>query len=145
MLETTPVARPVIYTLAGIAASERCVIERTENAFVTREDDTSAANDWVPARPSWEGRIGMRRFLTSTFDEATGYSRARREALAGWTGAVTTDCFDWIKEPILNPYTRLAAAMCPARGVLHTVGYDLTDAALPERVTQICEIETVAA
>ena len=98
-----------------------------------------------PELPSWEGRIGTRRFLTSTFDEATGYSRARREALAGWTGAVTTDCFDWIKEPILNPYTRLAAAMCPARGVLHTVGYDLTGAALPERVTQICEIETVAA
>src|SRR5579864_5898915 len=30
MLETTPVARPVIFTLAGCASGERCVIERTE-------------------------------------------------------------------------------------------------------------------
>ncbi len=63
MLETTPVARPVIYVLAGCAANERCVIERTETDFVTRDDDTSAANDWVPCRAGWEGRIGTRRFL----------------------------------------------------------------------------------
>ena len=29
-LETTPIARPVIYTLAGCQPGERCVIERTE-------------------------------------------------------------------------------------------------------------------
>src|SRR5262249_34860089 len=29
LLETTPIARPVIYTLAGSRAGERCVIERT--------------------------------------------------------------------------------------------------------------------
>ena len=145
MLETTPVARPVIYTLAGVTASERCVIERTENGLLTREDNTCAANDWVPPRPRWEGRIGTRRFLTSTFDDAASYSRARRDALAAWTGEVSTDRFDWIKEPVLNPYTRLAVAMCPARGILHAAGYDLTGAALPERVTQICEIEAVAA
>ena len=48
MLETTPVARPVIYVLAGCTVDERCVIERTEIGFVTREEETSAANDWVP-------------------------------------------------------------------------------------------------
>ena len=48
MLETTPVARPVIFMLVGCRANERCVIERTETGFVTREDDTCAANDWVP-------------------------------------------------------------------------------------------------
>ena len=72
MLETTPVARPVIYTLVGCAPGERCVIERTETGFITREAETSAANDWVPARPRWEGRIGTRRFLTSSFAEAAG-------------------------------------------------------------------------
>src|ERR1700683_1455497 len=50
MLESTPVARPVIYTLVGCSAHERCVIERTETGFVTREHDTSVANDWVPSR-----------------------------------------------------------------------------------------------
>ena len=88
MLETTPVARPVIYTLIGCGANERCVIERTETGFVTREDDTCTANDWVPPRPGWEGRIGTRRFLVSSFDEARataggGATRWRLERLGG--------------------------------------------------------------
>jgi hypothetical protein len=141
MLETTPVARPVIYTLVGCAAHERCVIERTETGFVTREQNTSAANDWVPERPHWEGRIGTRRFLTSTFDEAAGHSRARREALAGWRGAFGEGGFDWVTPPVLNPYTRLAVAMCPASGNLRAIGYDLNGGELPEPVTAMCELE----
>ena len=145
MLETTPVARPVIFTLIGCGASERCVIERTEIGFVSREDDTCAANDWVPSRPGWEGRIGTRRFLVSSFDEATGYSRARRESLASWDGVLADRRFDWVREPVLNPYTRLAVAMCPTSGILHVIGYDVTDAVLPEPVTQVCDIASVAA
>ena len=140
MLETTPVARPVIYVLVGCAAGERCVIERTERDFITREDNTSAANDWVPCRDGWEGRIGTRRFLTSSFADAASYSRARRESLHGWDGAASAPAFEWVREPVLNPYTRLAVAMCPAKGVLRAVGYDRTDALLPEQVTQACEI-----
>src|SRR3984885_6937516 len=140
MLETTPVARPVIYTLIGCAADQRCVIERTETGFVTREEETSAANDWVPSRPGWEGRIGTRRFLTSSFADARSYSRARRESLVGFHGALAAPRFDWVREPVLNPYTRLAVAMCPATGILRAVGYDVTQAPLPEPVTQMCEI-----
>ena len=140
MLETTPVARPVIYTLVGCAADERCVIERTETDFQTRNDQTSAANDWVPCRPGWEGRIGTRRFLTSSFADAAGFSRARRDMLRNWDGALSAPGFDWVREPVLNPYTRLAVAMCPADGVLRAIGYDPGDALLPEPVTQICEI-----
>src|SRR5947207_5887687 len=33
-LESTPIARPVIYTLAGCVAGERCVIERTEDGHL---------------------------------------------------------------------------------------------------------------
>jgi hypothetical protein len=140
MLEGTPVARPVIYVLAGCAAKERCVIERTETGFVTREDNTSAANDWVPSRPHWEGRIGTRRFLSSSFADAASYSRARRESLAGFAGALAAPHFDWVREPVLNPYTRLAVAMCPASGLMRVVGYDVTAAILPEPVTGMCEI-----
>ena len=121
------------------------MIERTETGFVTREDDTCAANDWVPSRPGWEGRIGTRRFLVSSFDDATGYSRARREALASWDGSLADGRFDWVREPVLNPYTRLAVAMCPASGILRVVGYDVAGAALPEPVTQVCDIAPVAA
>jgi hypothetical protein len=141
MLETTPIARPVIYTLIGRGAAERCVIERTETGFVTREDDTCAANDWVPSRPGWEGRIGTRRFLKSSFAEAAEYSRQRRDMLADWRGTPTAPGFEWLREPVLNPYTRLAVAMSPACGILRVIGYDVTGAALPEPVTEVCEIE----
>src|SRR5262249_33624151 len=46
-LETVPVARPVIFTLIGCERGERCVIERTEEGFTSRVEDTSAANDWL--------------------------------------------------------------------------------------------------
>lgn len=140
LLESTPVSRPAIFTLVGCAAGEICVIERTETGFVTRETDASAANDWVPERPRWEGRIGTRRFLANSFADAARYSRTRREALAGWDGALAECRFDWVSPPVLNPYTRLAAALCPARGILRTIGYDLTGAEWPEPVTQLCEI-----
>jgi hypothetical protein len=140
MLETTPVARPVIYTLIGCVPNERCVIERTETDFITRRDETSAANDWVPCRDGWEGRIGTRRFLTSSFADAASYSRARRDSLRGWEGAPSARGFDWVREPVLNPYTRLAVAMCPAAGILRVVGYDRDQDLLPKPVTQIREI-----
>jgi hypothetical protein len=143
LLERTPVARPVIYTLVGCSARERCVIERTESDFVTRERETSAANDWLPTRPGWEGRIGTRRFLVSTFAEAGGFSRARREALAAWSGPLANTGFDWVCPPVLNPYTRLAVAMSPAHGILRAVGYDVVGADLPEPVTQPCEVESL--
>jgi hypothetical protein len=143
LLETTPVARPVIYTLVGCSANERCVIERTETGFITREEETSAANDWLPSRLGWEGRIGTRRFLVSSFAEAAGYSRARRESLASWRGSLAAPGFDWVREPVLNPYTRLAVAMSPSTGILRALGYDLAGAALPQPVTEVCEIEAL--
>ena len=57
MLETTPVARPVIYTLAGCTSGERCVIERTEEGYNTHSDRTCVANDWLESAEGWEGRI----------------------------------------------------------------------------------------
>jgi hypothetical protein len=147
MLETTPVARPVIYTLIGCEGDQRCVIERIETDFVTREQDTCAANDWVPPRPGWEGRIGTRRFLTSSFADAASYSRGRREALAAWPGDFAESGLNWVREPVLNPYTRLAIAMCPGRGIIRARGYDLAGGGacvnLPEPVTQLCELETL--
>jgi hypothetical protein len=141
LLEQTPVARPVIYTLVGCAPHELCVIERTETAYVTRVEDTCAANDWVPRRPGWEGRIGTRRFLVCSFDDAAGFSRARRDALAAWSGPLATGGFDWVREPVLNPYTRLAVMMSPAGGILRATGYDLAGGDLPEPVTQAGEVE----
>src|SRR5262252_2998448 len=80
LLERVPVARPVIFTLAGCAPGERCVIERTEEGFATH-DDTVAANDWRHSVDAWEARVGGDNLLTATYEQARAKSRARRDAL----------------------------------------------------------------
>src|SRR5262249_53298547 len=116
-LETTPIARPVIYTVVGCCSGERCVIERTQDRFSSRTHDTSAANDWVPSRPHWEARVAAEALFTRTVGEAAEKSRRRREQVAAWPGFFGAE-FDWVTPPVLNSQTRLAVEMCPARGVL---------------------------
>ena len=141
MLESTPIARPVIYTLAGCRPGERCTIERTEDTFNTRLDEHGAANDWLESMPQWEGRIGASKVLTSTFEEAAAFSRARREGLAFWSGSFACDSFGWVAPPVLNLYTRIAVEMCPARGILRAVGYELpAGAEFAEPATLPCEL-----
>jgi hypothetical protein len=140
VLEETPVARPVIYVLVGCAPGERCVIERTETGFVTREEKTSAANDWIPNRPRWEARMPANRFLTFSPEDAAARCRDRHDALASWGGLLSRSGFDWVKPPVLNPYTRLAVTMSPARAILRVAGYEMIADGLPEQVTQTCEI-----
>ncbi len=136
VLETLPIARPAIFTLAGCQRGECCVIERTEDGFRTRERETGAANDWLEPQPRWEARIGFSKALTSTFEEAAQYSHARRTALAGWAGEFANSNFGWLTPPVLNPYTRLAVEMCPARGVVRVVGYERAkDEDMPRPVT----------
>jgi hypothetical protein len=140
MLEKTPVARPAIYTLVGCAPGERCVIERTENGSETRLDNTSAANDWVPSRPMWDARMLATNLLELSSAEASARCSARRDALASWNGRFSQRGFAWVEPPVLNPYTRLAVTMCPARGILRAAGYEITGAGLPSQVTEIREV-----
>jgi hypothetical protein len=140
-LETIPIARPVIYTLVGCEPGERCVIERTEEEFATSVDETCAANDWLPRRTGWEGRISATKIFKCTYEEAAEASGARREALSGWREDLARPDFLWVTPPVLNPYTRLAVAMCPAKGLLRVAGYELAGgAALPQPVTKVREI-----
>ena len=123
VLETTPIARPVIYTLAGCRSGERCVIERTEREHLTRVEETSAANDWLIRRDFWEARVGGDQLFRASPTEAGGNSKLRREALAAWT-APFGNGFDWVAPPVLNPMTRIAVEMCAAQGVLRVAGYE---------------------
>lgn len=142
LLETTPVARPVIYTLAGCEPGERCVIERTIDGFVTHTDATGAANDWLVRRKGWEGRISTKVMLTITTDEAAARSLDRRVALSTWERPFAGD-FDWVTAPVLNQYTRIAVEMCAARGILRVRGYEsVPDSELPQPATQ--QLEMVA-
>jgi hypothetical protein len=129
MLEAIPVARPVIFTLAGCRGGERCVIERIEDDFNTRTDNHGAANDWLESMPEWEARIGASKVFTCSFEEAAQYSRDRRNGLALWNGSFTRNSFGWVAPPVLNPYTRMAVEMNPARGILRVVGYERPEGA----------------
>ena len=140
-LEHTPIARPVIFTLAGCRAGERCVIERTEDGFATRTEQTSAANDWWQSTWPWEARVSTAVMLTRTFDEAAANSRLRRETLAAWEAPLARDGFDWVAPPVLNAMTRIAVEMCAANGTLRVAGYEQEgDGEFPQRVTQVREI-----
>jgi hypothetical protein len=141
ILETVPIARPAIFTLVGCRPGERCVIERLEEGGRTRDDELGSANDWLHSVPSWEGRVGASKLVTSTFEEAAEASRLRREGLASWRGAFGRDSFGWLAPPVLNPYTRLAVELCPARGTLRAVGYELVAGEeLPRPATRPCEL-----
>jgi hypothetical protein len=145
-LETVPVARPVIFSLIGCERGERCVIERTEEAFATRTEDTSSANDWLRRAPPWEARVCTTLLLTVSSDEAAARSRARREALSTWPQSFAHADFAWVTPPILNPFTRVAVEMCAANGALRVVGYELEEGSdLPRRVTQMRELAASAA
>jgi len=140
LLETTPIARPVIYTIAGCKPGERCVIERTTDGFTTRTDDTGAANDWLERRNGWEGRIGANVMFTCSHDDAGANSRGRHAALTAWESPFI-GAFDWVAEPVLNHYTRMAVEMCAARGILRVVGYETEPGSeFPQPVTQMREI-----
>jgi hypothetical protein len=119
--------------------------QRIECGFESRVEETSAANDWTPSRPFWEARIAATNFLTCSFAEAAARSRTRQEALAQGRGRLSDRDFDWVRPPVLNPYTRLAVTMRPARGILSVVGYDKRGGDLPEPVTQLCEAARQAA
>ncbi len=143
-LETTPIARPVIYTLVGCYPGERCVIERTQDSFASRDNDTGAANDWLQSQPPWEARVGAEVLFTRTFDEAAENSRTRRDHLAAWPGPFVGG-FGWVSPPVLNSQTRLAVEMCPATDVLRAVGYEQAEGKeLPEPVTLTRELTEAA-
>jgi hypothetical protein len=145
-LETTPVARPVIYTLAGCRRGERCVIERMEQSFESRDEDTAAANDWLHAQATWEARVSSQAMFTRSYEEAAARNLSRKRHLAAWSGAFARGTFDWVTPPVLNSFTRIAVEMCPAKGMLRAVGYEtLPGYEFAQAVTQACEVPAAVA
>ena len=123
-LETTSLARPVIFTLVGCRAGERCVIERTEEDHVTHVDQTVAANDWRQSRKPWEARIASDLFLRCSYEEAIARSRARCASISCWSRPLSEGDFGWVTPPVLNPCTRSAIELCPALGILRVMGFE---------------------
>ncbi|MBL8659593.1 MAG: hypothetical protein JNM75_07540 [Rhodospirillales bacterium] len=106
----TPLCIPAFYTLAGAAAGEGCVIERTESRAAVHDQPAAIANHWLRLRIP--GR-----------DRGTD-SRGRREQMTALLDRPAVDDFDWVRPPIMSPTTRLAVVANAAAGTLLVRGYE---------------------
>lgn len=50
------------------------MIERTEDYFCSRNQNTAAANDWLKNRPTWEDRVGPEVFFTLSCGGVASYA-----------------------------------------------------------------------
>jgi hypothetical protein len=129
LLETVPVARPVLFTLVGCRAGERIVIERDGIETRAYGDDTTVANAWQEERPGWRPRV-------CGIGTPADNNRRRRAALEAWMGKDTAD-EAWVADPVLNECTRLSVEMSPATGRLVVAGWEPDGRGSAARVTAV--------
>ena len=106
-LTHTPIALPVIFTVAGTKPGQTLTIERQRTEARIDREKAVAANHWrlydEPARP--RGRT----------------SPERAEHMhSSWTGSEAA--FDWLSPPVLNKDTRLALECDMAAGTMAVLG-----------------------
>ena len=111
VLRDTPIALPTIFALSG-ANGEACVIERQEEKAFVFDGDEVMANHWLNSQ--W--RRGRSRGLDSE-----GRWRALRAAAKQ---PEIAEGFGWLRPPVLNRLTRLAAVMNAATGALSVIGLE---------------------
>jgi hypothetical protein len=112
LIRNTPVCLPAIFTLAGAKAGEAVVIERTETAGF-EPAEPAAANHWAAV----PGPAGRPRNASSEQRRAT-----MATLLAGGQGWA----LDWLRDPILQPDTRLVVMANPSSGRLLVQGWEKT-------------------
>jgi hypothetical protein len=129
LLETVPVARPVLFTLVGSRPGERAIIERDGAGTRIYRDDTAVANAWQEERPGWRPRC---------CGEGTPVdnNRRRRAALAAWAGQDGPDK-EWVAHPVLNECTRVSVEMSPATGRLVVAGWEADGRGSAARTTAV--------
>lgn len=111
VLRDTPVALPALFAISS-ANGDACIIERQEDSAIVLEGNEVIANHWVNSQ--W--RRGRARGIDS---EGRWHSmRASIEQTDMGQG------FGWLRPPVLNRLTRLAAVMNAATGALSVVGLE---------------------
>jgi len=97
LIAREPLARPTLFTLAGVNHGELALIERTEREARIYRGPVIVANDWQERRPGWQARM----------------SRENNDARIALMRNVAPDAprFSWVTEPVLNRLTRLAVEM----------------------------------
>lgn len=116
MLSETPIAIPVIFTLAGTKPGEGCVIERTETAAYVRE----MKNCRVSVSNHFQSELAQKEKWTPRRE--CSYPRAiagNKIKLSDVDGK-----FSWFKAPIANEYSRLAMTGNARKGKINLVGTD---------------------
>lgn len=116
LLETLPVARPVLFLLVGCSPGERAVIERDGDRARSYRRGTAVANDWQEERPGWRPRC-------CGAGTPVENNRQRRAAMVAWTDRGGSDT-DWVSTPVLNGCTRLSVEMVPSTGHLVVAGWE---------------------
>jgi hypothetical protein len=127
LLETAPVARPVLFLVAGCSPGQRVLIERDGEGIRTYRDHTVVANAWRDHPDGWRPRV---------CGEGTPVenNRKRVAAMAANAGVHPPD-LQWVAPPVVNPCTRLAVEMCAASGRLVVAGWEAEG-----RVTAVTEV-----
>ncbi len=114
MLIETPIASPAIFSLAGLAANETCVIERLEEQAYVHDGPSVAANNWQT--PGWLGR-------------PRGRDSAGRSAMMAAVDTAFDEDLTWLRAPILNERTRLVMIADAKAGRFIAQGYEADGAA----------------
>lgn len=109
-LTHTPIALPAIITLVGNRPDEGCVIERFATKAHTHDAPVAVANHWLSA-----GLKGHERGIESV---------ARLAVMETLHESRLESDFKWLKPPVLNETTRLAAVLDPARRQLRVQGFE---------------------
>ena len=128
-LETTPVARPVLFLVTGCAPGERVLIERDGQDVRLYREQTVVANAWRDRSDGWRPRV---------CGEGTPVenNRKRVAAMAAFADVYPQN-LEWAVPPVVNAFTRLAVEMCAVRGRLVVAGWEMDG-----RVTAITEVGT---
>lgn len=129
LLETEPVARPVLFTLVGCRPGERVIIERHGAGSRTHLEATTVANAWQEDRTGWRPRCCG----TGT---PVDNNRRRCAALAAWAGRDADD-EAWVAPPVLNETTRVSVEMAPVAGRLVVAGWEPDGSGSAARATAV--------
>lgn len=111
-IRDTPICLPAIFTIAGANPGQHLVIERTQDrAFLP--DAAAAANHWAASGPP-KGK------------PRNSSSRDRRATMTALLRTAPDWSLGWMREPILQPDTRLVAMANPRAGRLVVQGWEKT-------------------
>jgi hypothetical protein len=119
VLSAAPLARPTLFSIAGASPSQGCLIERTRTDAVVRRGNATIANDWHPDSPPRAGYWMPRGSLVRGLEDS---SRRRQRLEDAGPGPP----FEWLREPVLNGFTRLAVEASAASGELRVRGFEPT-------------------